>query len=87
MAKKFFKPYPLVYFLSLFFGLLLIFFIIISFLNFSKGNVFFGLTLFSLSFFLLSSFTAWVDKVEELSEKEESEKGLKSKLSLKGRKI
>lgn len=87
MSKKLLKPYPLVYFLSLFFGLLLIFFTIISFVKFSRGNFFFGISILFVSFFILSSFVAWVEKVEELKDKEEKERNSKAKFSLKGRKV
>ena len=85
MAKKFLKPYSFSYFLSLMLGLLLIFFILISYLRFSHGQFFFGVTLSFVCFLLFSFSIAWVQKVEQLDKKEESEKKSKGKLSLKGR--
>ena len=85
LAKKFLKPYPFSYFLSLMLGLLLVFFIIISYLKFSHGHILFGVTLSCVSFLIFSFSIAWVQQVEQLDEKEESEKKSKGKLSLKGR--
>jgi hypothetical protein len=74
-----------VYFLSLFFGLLLIFFVLISSLKFSQGKLFLGLFLFLISFLILSSFIGWVQKVESFNDKEDVEKKSKSRVFLKGR--
>jgi hypothetical protein len=85
MSKKYLKPYPLVYLMALFFGLLLIFFIFITFLKFSSGNFIFGFSLVFISFLFLSSFVAWVQKVEDLKLKEKSEKKVTNKSFYKGR--
>ena len=81
--KKILRPYPFVYFLSLFFGLMLLFFILVSYLNFSNRNIFFGFLLFFFSFTFLSICLSWVQKIERIDDKESREQKIKDRFNFK----
>ena len=85
MKKYSLKPSPITYFLSLLFGLFLMFAVLVLFLQFSHGNFWLGLVLALASTVVLSFFLAWLEVQEHEAGEDLEDKKRKRMAAMRGR--